>query len=647
MLAAVRRSVRSWAAGLILFIALIAIVITGFGTDGFGGLGSLSSGTKGEVLATVNGKQLTETEASDILNRQYSRARQEQPELGMTAFLESAFEPIIDQLVLALAVQSFGEEQGLIVSDRMIDREIVNIPAFRNFAGQFDDATFRQALQGQNITEAQLRQDIGRSLMQRQLLGPIARGANVPEAIAREYANLLLERRRGTIVGVPVETMAVGIAPTEAEVAAFYQRRRARFTIPERRVIRYAMIGADQVAGATRATDAEIQAYYRDNQARFGPREIRDLQQVVLPDQASAQRLVAQVRGGTTFAAAAAQAGFAAGDIALPNQTQAQFAQVTSAEASRAAFAAQQGAVIGPVRSPLGFHVVRVERVRRTAGQPLEAVRAEIARTIEERKRVDALVALTTRIEDRLADGASLEEVAAAERLTLASTPAVTQTGQVPGGSGAFPAELQPLLRSGFDIDPEEPEALVEEIERNRRYALVGLERVLPAAPPPLASIRDQVRAALVRERALARAREVAQRIVAALNRGTPVRQAIAAAGVSLPSQPLDLVRRDIARSGSVSPQNMVLFSLPARRAHAIPAPEGTGWYVIHHAERVAGDANRDPEAIAATRSNFTRSAGEEIAQQFARAVEGRSGLERNANAIAALKQRMLGAAAE
>ena len=39
----------------------------------------------------------------------------------------------------------------------MVDREIVNIPAFRNFAGQFDEATFRQALQGQNITEAQLR----------------------------------------------------------------------------------------------------------------------------------------------------------------------------------------------------------------------------------------------------------------------------------------------------------------------------------------------------------------------------------------------------------------------------------------------------------------------------------------------------------
>ena len=59
----------------------------------------------------------------------------------------------------------------------------------------------------------------------------------------REYANLMLERRRGTIGVVPTQALAAGINPTPAEVAAFYQRSRASFTIPERRVIRYAMIG--------------------------------------------------------------------------------------------------------------------------------------------------------------------------------------------------------------------------------------------------------------------------------------------------------------------------------------------------------------------------------------------------------------------
>ncbi|HEV2864949.1 MAG TPA: SurA N-terminal domain-containing protein, partial [Allosphingosinicella sp.] len=202
MLASLRRTTKTWAAAAILFLALLAIVITGFGTGGLGGLGGLSgggSGSSGDTLARVGRQSLGEQEVADIVNREYGRAREQQPNLELAAFVGSSFQQIVDQMVLALAIQAFGEDQGLIVSQRMIDREIVNIPAFRNFTGQFDDNAFRAALRNQNITEAQLRQDIARSLMQRQLLGPVARGAAVPEALAREYANLLLERRRGTI----------------------------------------------------------------------------------------------------------------------------------------------------------------------------------------------------------------------------------------------------------------------------------------------------------------------------------------------------------------------------------------------------------------------------------------------------------------
>jgi len=648
MLAAVRRSVRSWAAGLILFLALVAIVITGFGTGGFGGLGSLSSGPKGDVLASVDGKQLTENEASDILNRQFGRARQEQPELSMSTFLQSAFEPIVDQLILALAVQSYGERQGLSVSDRMIDREIVNIPAFRNFAGQFDDATFRQALQGQGITEAQLRQDIARSLMQRQLLGPIARGTTVPEAVAREYANLLLERRQGTIGVVPAELMRAGVTATDAEVATFYQRNRARFTIPERRVVRYAMIGRDQVAAAIRATDPEIAAYYRQNAATYGPRQTRDLQSVVLPDQAAAQRFVQQVRSGTSFADAARAAGFSAADISVANQTQAQFAGTTGPAVARAAFAAAQGAVIGPVRSGLGYHIVRTERINQTPAQSLESVRPAIVQAIEQRKLGDALNALIERVEQRVADGANVEDAARAEHLNLVTTPPITATGQVPGQVFVLPPELQPVLRSAFELDPDDPEPVVEQLPNNN-FALVGIERAIPAAPPPLAQIQAQVRDALIQQRALERARTIGQQIVARINGGMPIAQAFAQAGVRLPApEAVNMQRLEISRAGQqVPPPLLTLFSLPQGRASLLAAPNNAGWFVIHHGHRTPGDAASQPQLIASTRSEFTTSGGTEMAEQFARSLEQVSGVERNAEAIRRTRDRLEGNVAQ
>src|SRR5688572_711022 len=537
MLSAVRRSARSWDAAVVLFIAFVAIVVTGFGTGGFGGLGSLTGGPQaGAELARVGDRRVTEDELQDIVNRQYARARQQQPELGMAEFLVEAFDPLLDQMIVGIAVDEFGEEQGIRVSDRMVDAEIVNIAAFHDAAGRFDNAIFQRALQAQGLTEAQLRDDIARSLMQRQLLGPIARGAVVPQGIIREYANLMLERRRGAIGIVPALQLRAGIEPTPAEVAAFYQSNRARFTIPEQRVIRYAMIGTEQVAQAARATDQEIAAFYRQNSAAYGPRETRDLQQIVLTDQAAAQRFAQRIRGGASFAQAAQEAGFGAADITACNQTRDAFARTTNPAVANAAFAAAQGAMVGPIRSELGFHFARVERINRTAGRPLESVRAEIARNIEQRKAAEALNDLVTRVEERLSDGASLEEVAQAERLQLVTTPPVTSAGQSPGQPFVVAPAMQPMLRSAFEIDAEAPEPLVEEIVANQRYAVLGVDRVIPAAPPPLAQIQPQVREALIMQRALERARTVADQIAERINRGTAAAQAFAQAPVRLPA---------------------------------------------------------------------------------------------------------------
>ena len=645
MLSAVRRSARSWAAAAILFIALVAIVITGFGTGGFGGLGSLTGGPQaGEALARVGDRTVTDNEFQDIVNRQYARARQQQPELGMAEFLVEAFDPLLDQMIVGLAVDEFGEEQGIRVSDRMIDAEIVNITAFHDAAGRFDNAIFQRALQGQGLTEAQLREDIARSLMQRQLLGPIARGGIVPQGIIREYANLMLERRRGAIGFVPAEQLRAGIEPTPAEIGAFYQRNRDRFTIPERRVIRYAMIGAEQVAQAARATDQEIAAFYRQNSAAYGPRETRDLQQIVLTDQAAAQRFAQRIRGGASFAQAAQEAGFGAADITASNQTRDGFARTTNAAVANGAFAAAQGAMVGPIRSELGFHFARVERINRTAARPLESVRAEIARNIEQRKSAEALNDLVTRVEERISDGASLEEIAQAERLNLVTTPPVTAAGQSTGQPFVIAPEMQPMLRSAFEIDAEEPEPLVEQIVPNQRYAVLAVERTIPAAPPPLAQIQTQVREALVMERALARARTVADQIVARINGGAAPAAAFAQAPVRLPApESVDRQRLEL-NAQNVAPPLLTLFALPQGRARVIPAPSNAGWFVVHHQQRTPGDASTNPLAIRAMGQGLTESAAEEMAQQFARAVQQATGAERNEDAIRAARERLLGA---
>ncbi|TMJ19249.1 MAG: hypothetical protein E6G92_05490 [Alphaproteobacteria bacterium] len=654
MLAFARKKLAKWLGIVLLGFILIAMVITGFGTGGFGGLGSLSGGgngaAAGDALASVNGQPLTVNEVNDMVNRAYERARQQQPTLDMATFLsQGTYEQVLDQLIMARSIQAFGESQGIRVSDRMIDREIVNIPAFRNLTGQFDQNVMRQQLQTQNLSEARFRQDVAQSLMQRQLLGPIALGARAPEGVAREYANLLVERRRGQVAAIPSAALAQGINPSEAEIAAFYNSHRLMFTVPERRVIKYAVIGPEQTGQAGQATEAEIAAVYRNSPRSYGARETRTIQAIVLPTKQAADAFAARVRSGTSFVEAAAAAGFAAGDVTFASQTRQQFESVANAQVAAAAFSAARGAVAGPIRSELGFHVVRVEAINQIAGRPLEAVRGEIAAAINARKRMEALSDLVSRIEEQLTDGASFEETARAHNLTVVTTPPVTAVGQAAGGE-PFTAspDLQPLLTPAFEIDPEQPEPAVEQIAPNERFALLAVDRVLPAAPPPLAQIRDQVRSAFIAQRATQLARQLADRIAAAINSGTPAAQAFAQAQPRIATvRPIEIRRLDISRQGQQVPAPLItLFSIPQGRARVIPGENGAGWYIVVHEQRTAGDASGTPQLIQSTRTEFTSSASEELAQQFARAAQARGEVSRNAEAIRRARQALGGGAA-
>jgi len=644
MLTFFRRGVTAKIMLVVLGLSLFAIVITGFGTGGSGGIGSFGGPGAGDV-ASVGGEKITTKEVTQQVNRQLSGARQQNPELDLATFLRgNVLEQITDEMVSVAASFAFGRDQGLAVSRAMIDREIASIPAFQNLAGQFDQQAFEAALDRQKLSPDQLRKELETQMIQRQLLLPAAGSAFVPRAIAFQYASLLLESRSGMVGVVPTEAMGAGKEPTDAEIAAYYSRNQSRYTIPERRTIRYAAFGREQVGAAAKATDAEIQQAYRQN-PEYAARETRMLSSVVLPDEAAARAFAQKVAGGTAFAQAAQQAGFGAADIALGEQTKEAYQRTSSAAVANAVFGAAKGAAVGPVKGPIGWHVVKVDDVKVTGAKPLEAVRGAIAAEIEKRKAQEAVADLAARIEAAIADGSSFDEVAQKEKLAVVQSEPVTAQGAAPGNPAyRAPPELAPLVRTAFEVEAN-AEPVVETITPNERFALVAVTNVTAAAAPPLAQVRERVKADLAARNASERAKAVAASIVSKINAGTPLARAFAESQVKLPPvQPVTAQRREIARQGEqVPPALAMLFSMPRGKAKLIPAPGGKGWFVVSLDKIVPGNAAGTPELIDAVKSQFSGVLGDEYARQFTAAMRAKVKVKRNEDAMGQLRKELLG----
>ncbi|WP_106639488.1 peptidylprolyl isomerase [Allosphingosinicella vermicomposti] len=641
MISFFRRGLSSWVVIAFLGLIALAFIVTGVGTPS--GLGNLGGG---DVVAEIGGEKITATEVVDQVNRQLERARQQQPDLTMQAFLQGdMLKNLIEQMITAKAIISFSEDQGLTASRKMIDTEIASLPAFHNLAGQFDQTTFQQALAQQNITEDQLREDLAASLIEKQLMLPIGAGARIPRSVAVQYASLLLEQRSGSVGAVSIQGIPQGPAPTDADINAFYTQNQGRYTIPERRVIRYALFGPEQVAAAAKPTDAEIAAFYNSNAATYGAKESRRFSQVVLPDEAAARAFQQKVAGGKSFAQAAQEAGFSASDTSIGEQSKESLTRLSSAAIANAAFAAAEGATTAPARSELGWHVLRVDGIARTAARSLDSAKAEIATQLEKQKVDEALTALATRIEDAIADGATFAEAAAAEKLQIQETQPVTATGQAIGQAGyQLPEQAQALLKPAFDLAADD-DPVVHVIQPNQSYAIVAPGTITAAAAPPLAQIKDRVRTDLVAKRASDRAKQIADQIAAKINGGMAPAEAFRTAGVPVEApRPISARRIEIARQGQqVPPPIAMMFSIPKGKARVMAAPNGIGWFVVHLNEVIPGDATKQPELIEATRQQFSQAVGNEYGAQFANAARKTAKIEKHDAAIQRLKTQLLG----
>ncbi|WP_294395326.1 peptidylprolyl isomerase [uncultured Sphingomonas sp.] len=638
MLAFFRRILSSWVAVAVFGLIMVAFIVTGIGTPG----GGLTGGANANAIAVVGGEAVTDRQVSTQAEGMLRNAQEQQAGLTMPAFLSAVggLGPIVEQYISGQILSRWAASHGMVVNERLIGSEIASVPAFRGPTGQFDENAMNAILGRQRIPFKELHDGIRDDLLRRQVIGPIASTIRAPEGMLSPYAGLLINRREGQIGTVPLKLDSVA-RPTDAETATWYRANVARYTLPERRVLRYAAIGPETMQ-LPAPTEAEIAAAYRADAAKYASGETRAVSQVVLPDEAAAKAFVAQVTGGTAFADVAIRRGLAAADIALGTVTRDALAQASSPALAAAAFAVPSGGTTAPVKGALGWAVAHVDAIQTKPARSLDQARAEITQALAEKKRDDAVTALVARVEDALNDGSTFAEVAAQHKLTVVTTPPLLSNGTAPGDPAFRPdATVTALMRAAGGATPDD-DPTVETIDPNQHFALLSVASVVAAAPIPLAEVKDRVAQDVIARRAADRARAIAEQVAAQVRRGQTLAAALAAAKLA-PPQSLTVTQADIARSGQpVPPAVRALFRIAAGEVELVPAPGG-GWTLTTLNRIVPGDRKLLPLLVAQTRGEIGDALGREYAEQFVNAARSEVKITRNPQALGRLEQQLRG----
>lgn len=627
--------------GVGITLAVVAVIAIAFAASGITG-SNFGGVTGGDNAAKVGDEAIGTGTLSQAVSNAFDGERRQNPTLTMQRFVASgAITQVLDSLIDRNAIYDFGKQVGIVASDALVGSELAKIPAFLGPDGNFSDKQYRGVLAQQKLTDAQVREDIAQGLVARQVLVPVAFGAKTPADLARRYGELTLEKRKGTIAFIPSVAFAPKAPPSDAVLAQYFKANTAAYIVPERRSIRYAVFGDDAIKGARAPSDAEIQQAYTANKAAYAASETRSLTQVIVPTEAAAKALAAEVAGGAKLDAAARAKGL------LPNQlavTREQLTSQASAAVAQAVFAAAKGTLAVPAKSGLGWHVVRIDGVTAKPARSLAEVRGELVEQITTRLKRDALSDFTARIEDELDKGGSIGDVAKELGVTPSVTAPLTADGKVFGKPGeTVPADLARVLQTVFLMD-QEGQAQLAEVVPGKKFVVFEAADIAPAAPPPLAAIRQVVAGDWARAQGATAARVAADKTIAGVAKGLPLNAALNAAGASAAkTEAIDATRKEVAASGKVMAPVALLFSMAQRTTKRLEAPHDDGWFVVRLDEIVPGKLAANDPLVAQLGAQLGALSGREYADQFRKALRNEVGVTRNPAALRAVRERLVG----
>ena len=629
--------------GLGLTLGFLGLIAFAFASSDVANQATFGGVSGGDRVAVVGDEKIGNADFSRAVANGVDQVRQENPTITLPVFAaQGGFEEVLEQMIDRYAIGVYARKYGLRAGENLVNSEILDIPSFRGPVGNFSQQSFQESLRRLNMNEAMLRREIGDSLLARQIIVPGLSGAQMPQKFAMRYASLLRERREGSVAFIPSASFAPDGDPTEQQLSAYYEENRGDYIRPERRVIRYAMFGFENLDTDVTPTDEEIAARYERDRALYAASEDRTITQLIVPTKDSANSIRDRVNGGASFASVAREAGFSTTQIGPINKED--YGNQASDAVATAVFAASRGQIAQPARSSLGWHVVRVDNVTSIAGRSLANVTPEIREQLLQEKRAFALADLSARIEEQVDSGVALSQVAQELEVEISSTAPITADGRIYGvPSAQLPPQLVGAVNTAFQMDEGEPQ--LAEIARGTTFMIFEVSDITQSAAATLDEIREQIVLSWRLAEGAELARAAADRVIERVGANSSLAAAMGEEETPLPPvDELNINRQQLLAQGQqIPPALALMFSMAEGTTKRLEAPNDLGWFVVDLTDIETPEIAANDPVIAASRQQLRGAIGDELAQQMTRAMRQELGVETNSAALEAVKRQMTG----
>jgi len=583
MLSLMRKHAGSWLIKVILGAIVVVFVLWG--------VGSWTSQRSGRV-ATVNGDPISLEDYRITYKRLLEQVRQSfgnnlNEELIKTLQLPKQ---ALDELINRSLMRQAAADLNLEVSDEELLRSIQDISAFQT-AGVFDNRRYQTILDRNNLTPESFEINQRDALMIQKLNNIITSSVKISDQEVIEWYKWDNTEVNLDVVRFDPERYQ-DIPTAEEEIQTYFEDHRESYKNAPKIKVRYLKFDPETFVPQVVVPDDEIDVYYEDHPDEFyNPKTVEarhiliKLSQDASPEDIAKAKerievVLEKAKGGQDFAELAKE--YSEDSSKDKGGYLGTFRRDAMVEPfSEKAFSMKAGEISEPVRTPFGWHIIKVEKVNEATTTALTDAKIDILQKLTEEKSKHLAYDAAESVYDAVFEGAQLEAIASDQNLTIQTTEFFSRTEppEVSNSRAKFAA-------TAFEL----PEGEISEIRDfgDGYYIMEVVEKLSPQIPE-LNQVKEKVRADLIKQKKDQKAKADAETMLSALKDGETM-DTVALKFDLKPKSTGFFKRNDsIPDIGSAREISRVAFELTAENSlpeEVLKGQEGGGYYVIKFKDR-------------------------------------------------------------
>lgn len=480
-----RKMQNSWISKSILILTALSFVSL-FGVSGY-----IGSAGKNKPVIKVDNFTVTQGEIAAQYEQELQLAKSlfgENMEINDN-IRNAMLQGIVQKELTNTIMKKTAEDYNVHISDDLVRKIIFSQADFMDANGNFNKDKFKRVLSASGWNEQRYIDAIKLDLTKQILVQNPIDNINVPKVMEDKLAKVAKQKKIFKYIKINPEQLKIDRKISDEELEQYYKDFNAQFVEAETRDIDFIVLSPTDIAAKINPSEEDIETYYQENINQFETPETREVLQMVFANQEEADKAAAELKSGKDFYAVAK-------DLAKQDKQATDLGYVSKdmliADMADEIFSASKSDVKGPVKSEMGWHIMKVVNIKNGSKTSIEAAKKQIVEALKKEKAYDEAYNISSNIEDQIGSGQSLEDIAQKMKVNILEVKGLSEDGKAQKLPNAYTNIIKSneFVDTAFSYNTNE---LSQVIESDEGFLVLKVVKVVEAHPKDIKDVKSEI----------------------------------------------------------------------------------------------------------------------------------------------------------